>query len=417
MFDFPASPSNGQTVTGASGAVYTFDGTKWRAGGTSSRASLTIGDTPPVSPMAGELWWDSTGGQLFVWYADPNTSQWVIANSGPIASDAPNDARTYARQSRAWTDITATAAASPNNVGRNLLHNPLMAVSQRGAGPWTTNNSYTVDRWQLTLISDAASVTQQALIDADRTQIGDENATYCFRNSFTGNAAAGAYNNVQQGIEDVRRLAGKTVTVSFYAQAVSGTPKLGVSIDQGFGPGGSAAVNNAGQSVTLSTSWTRYSLTFAIPSAVGKTIGSTPGGNWLIFWFSSGSTNATRSGNIGVQSGTANIWGVQLEIGSVATPLDYGGSYADQLRACQRYYQTGTAGFFGYGTTGLGLGYRHPFQVTMRALPAITNAGSPTNASLSITATSQATELNIFLTVTATGAASWQGAFTASADL
>ena len=48
---------------------------------------------------------------------------------------------------------------------------------------------------------------------------------------------------------------------------------------------------------------------------------------------------ATRAGNIGVQSGTVYLWGVQLEIGSVATPLDYGGTPQQQLAQCQRFFQ------------------------------------------------------------------------------
>ena len=40
-------------------------------------ASITVSDTPPSSPSPGALWYDSVGGQLYVWYTDPNTSQWV----------------------------------------------------------------------------------------------------------------------------------------------------------------------------------------------------------------------------------------------------------------------------------------------------------------------------------------------------
>ena len=94
-------------------------------------------------------------------------------------------------------------------------------------------------------------------------------------NTFTGNAGAGAFNAVTQQIEDVRRLAGKTVTVSFWAVAGAGTPKLGVSLNQIFGTGGSpsAYVPTAGQAVTLTTSLARYALTFTLPSVAGKTLG------------------------------------------------------------------------------------------------------------------------------------------------
>ena len=43
--------------------------------------------------------------------------------------------------------------------------------------------------------------------------------------------------------------------------------------------------------------------------------------------------------NVGVQSGSIAIWGVQLEIGSVATPLEKPDPQQD-LAKCQRFYQT-----------------------------------------------------------------------------
>jgi|HubBroStandDraft_2_1064218.scaffolds.fasta_scaffold00040_39 hypothetical protein len=82
--------------------------------------SVTISDTPPALPQSGQLWFDSVGGQLYVWYVDPTSSQWVIAVSSPAGiPDAPSDGTTYARNSGAWvhlahTDITDwTTALAP----------------------------------------------------------------------------------------------------------------------------------------------------------------------------------------------------------------------------------------------------------------------------------------------------------------
>ena len=77
MYNFPDTPSNGQIVTSFSGASYQWDGSKWmpRSGG-----SAVVSDTPPSSPAIGTLWWDSAGGQMYVWYADADSSQWVVAN-------------------------------------------------------------------------------------------------------------------------------------------------------------------------------------------------------------------------------------------------------------------------------------------------------------------------------------------------
>ena len=40
-------------------------------------ASLTVSDTAPSSPQAGNLWFESDTGNTLVYYTDANTSQWV----------------------------------------------------------------------------------------------------------------------------------------------------------------------------------------------------------------------------------------------------------------------------------------------------------------------------------------------------
>lgn len=46
-------------------------------------ASIAVGDTPPLSPNPGKLWFDSVGGQLYVFYQDVNSSQWVTTVNQP----------------------------------------------------------------------------------------------------------------------------------------------------------------------------------------------------------------------------------------------------------------------------------------------------------------------------------------------
>ena len=46
----------------------------WQEGG---GASLTVSDTAPSSPQAGNLWFESDTGNTLVYYTDANTSQWV----------------------------------------------------------------------------------------------------------------------------------------------------------------------------------------------------------------------------------------------------------------------------------------------------------------------------------------------------
>jgi hypothetical protein len=50
-------------------------------GGGGGGASVTVSTTAPVSPSAGDLWWDSEEGKLKIYYTDANSSQWVDASA------------------------------------------------------------------------------------------------------------------------------------------------------------------------------------------------------------------------------------------------------------------------------------------------------------------------------------------------
>lgn len=47
-------------------------------------ASANPGVDPPDNPKEGDIWFNPENGQLYVWYVDPNSEQWVsISKSGP----------------------------------------------------------------------------------------------------------------------------------------------------------------------------------------------------------------------------------------------------------------------------------------------------------------------------------------------
>lgn len=77
--DFPNSPTVGQIFTGGMGS-WQWDGQKW-VPNSAGTGTVTISDTPPASPTVGSFWFDSVGVQLYVYYNDGNSSQWVPANN------------------------------------------------------------------------------------------------------------------------------------------------------------------------------------------------------------------------------------------------------------------------------------------------------------------------------------------------
>lgn len=56
------------------------------AGGGGGGASVTVSDTAPGSPSAGDLWWNSDDGTLYVYYFDGSSSQWVVVVPMPNGS-------------------------------------------------------------------------------------------------------------------------------------------------------------------------------------------------------------------------------------------------------------------------------------------------------------------------------------------
>lgn len=325
------------------------------------------------------------------------------------------------------TEISAFASLSVSsgaygNIGRNLLHNALFEVVQRGTGPFTAPG-YTLDRWAVSNSNGTVSVTAVAMADADRAAVGDESAILAYQNAFTGTAGTADYVMVAyQPIESVRRLSGKTFTLSFWARTTSGTPKLGLNFMQSFGTGGSPSppVYGTAQAVTLSTTWTRYtSAPFSVPSASGKTLGTTPGTDYtqLTFWGSSGATNNANAGGIGVQSATVLLWGAQLEIGTVATQLEKLDLRYDTAN-CMRFYQSGAIQFYSYGAAGMNFAISNSLPGTMRAQPVVNNTVTVNNncTVTGISNLSTTSQINMAGTVTTAGPFEAQAVYTASAD-
>jgi len=95
----PAGGAAGEVLAKINSVDYN---TQWVAqtGGGGS-ASITVSDSAPGSPAPGALWWDSNQGCLFLYFQDPNTSQWVAVSPVGLA-DAPSDGNKYVRQNGAW---------------------------------------------------------------------------------------------------------------------------------------------------------------------------------------------------------------------------------------------------------------------------------------------------------------------------
>ena len=276
-------------------------------------------------------------------------------------------------------DGTNGLDASPFAAGKNKIINGDFRFNQRGFTSTTTTATYGLDRWQLDYSDGTSTYSVQTFTPGAAPVAGYEAINFA-RIITTGQTLTTANTRLVQSIEDVRTFAGQTVTVSFWAKAATGTPKIAVELAQGMGAGGSGGANNTIGNVTISTSWTRYSVTGSVAGLSGATIGTSSALVARLF-VSAGSAFNARTGSMGIQSNTFDIWGVQAEAGSVATAFQTAsGTIQGELALCQRYYarlingadQSAEAGGISTAySTSQTVGFLQ-FPVPMRVSPTIT---------------------------------------------
>jgi len=196
--------------------------------------------------------------------------------------------------------------------------------------------------------SAAGTISRQAFT-VGQTDVPNE-PTYFWR---MANSTAGAslgvnsYHQLRQSMEDVRTLAGRTASFSFYARSTIGSKKIVVELAQYFGTGGSPSSIVSGfgyKEFTLTTSWQKCTLeNVSVPSISGKTLGTNNDSVlWLDIFFQAGAGFDARLGQSGgfAWGGTGNtdISQVQVEEGEIATEFDQ--RHIDQEKTlCFRYYQ------------------------------------------------------------------------------
>jgi hypothetical protein len=290
----------------------------------------------------------------FVWVAqdDSNAIQNAIVDAkGDLIAASAND--TPARLAVGNNGETLVADSSTTTglryqgnyaAGKNKIINGDFGIWQRGTSFSSPSSaSYTSDRWRTVFDGTGATrtISQQTFTPGTAPVSGYE-GQFFYRIDQTVAGSGGTFIDARQRIEDVRTFAGQPVTISFWAKAAA-TQSISIVVDQDFGSGGSSKVFNAitGSTFNISTAWTRYTLSGNVASVSGKTIGTSSFFEFIIRINSSSTF-------------TVDLWGVQVEYGSVATAFQTAtGTLQGELAACQRYYEKSYAQGTAPGTANI----------------------------------------------------------------
>ncbi len=334
-------------------------------------------------------------------------------SAGTVAQTAAAAAAGSATQAAASAalanvDSEITLRAQPGF--RNQIINPRFTINQRNT-PTLSNSGPTVytfmaDRWGFSSSNGGTrTVSVAALSASDLAQMGDESLESYINLTVSGTGSSTDFEMLAQRIENVRALSGKPVTVSFWARAPNANsfPVLGGSFSQHTG---NATVSPAGASFItppLSSSWSRFSFPVTIPSLANVNYSGVNDYTELDFYASAGPGLQAVSGGVGVQSTSILIAGVQVELGSYATPLEYR-PRAAELALCQRYFQGPLqSSLAGYAVAGGPFGLSVPF-IAMRGVPQVSNLATYGSNTGTLTWTAQpGPSYSIVGTATATG--------------
>lgn len=273
---------------------------------------------------------------------------------------------------------------------RNMLDNGAMAVIQRGTGIQTcaaaaaiTSAAYSADRWGCSANVTSGAGRSQVTTTVPAPPAGFQNSNRLYRTSGALLQPVCSWQEIPTVVST--QASGKTVTLSFYAQALAGLSAdnnnlingviiSGTGTDEGFGTmTASPAITPAWTGIatvittpfTITTGWVRYSTTVTLASTVTEL------GVGMCF-------TPTATG-AGTTDGFA-FTGVQLEVAPSPTQYEYR-PYPSEFQAALRYFykitESATAATTRGSCTNLTSSISNcvvPFPVVMAKVPTMTYA-------------------------------------------
>jgi hypothetical protein len=345
------------------GTQYARKNAAWAA--VSVPAVTSVSDNAPSSPQPFQLWWESDTGNLYIWYTDADTSQWVQINlSGGAGA------------------LTAES--------RNRIVNGAMQISQElGDTATGTTGAYLCDQWLFQYAGPTISAAHVSTVVTPGGALTSLNFNIA---TAKPSLAAGDYFQINQPIEGTR-------LVDFgWGTAAARQAVLRFTVMCGVAGTYAASIRNAAGNRTWVGAFTiaageintYVTRTLVIP---GDTTGTWPKtsavGAYLAICFASGTTYIGVAGwqagfflGVAGMANAASITGPHIQLADVGLYLDRNNTglappwqmpdEAQELAACMRYYQQLSNTIVNSATSA----YALMLRATMRSNPAVTGGGT-----------------------------------------
>jgi len=246
---------------------------------------------------------------------------------------------------------------------RNLMHNPKMEVAQRGTSfSYSTGQSAALlDRWSVAI---GSAYNFDTTISQSTTTPSGEGFKYSLKVEMdaaitpSGSQNGGIFMKFEG--QDFDQLSygtssAQSVTLSFWVRSnKTGTYCCQIQVNTGDSTTGNKYSHVKEYTISAANTWEKKTLTFSGLTAQAITQTNTDGFR-MIWWLSVGPDDQVATADTWTQTASflstsnqvnfadsaSNEWyvtGVQLEVGSEATPFEHR-SYGDELARSQRYYQ------------------------------------------------------------------------------
>ena len=316
------------------------------------------------------------------------------SGGGQITVQEPTTASNFTQTLPAATGTIANTNQLGNGF-RNRIINGQMTIDQRNAGASVTpTDAYTLDRWEVREDTDGAASAQQ-ISDAPTgfsnstiitTTTADASLTGVQRVLFSQYIEGFNTSDLNFGTANA-----VTVTLSFWVKSTL-TGTFAGSLQN-------SARNRSyvfNYTISAANTWEQKSITIT-GDTTGTWIGATNGIGLRVNFAlgvgpdNTGTANSWQGSNlfsssgatsvIGTLSATWQVTGVQLELGSTATPFDFR-SIGTELALCQRYYHKWVGAIARkWMQNGMILSTTNSYaiyylKVTMRADPTLTTTGT-----------------------------------------